>query len=87
MVDILVVDDDLRMTALHETGHQLFHATGIFHGTDLCTRDHTVANLRFGEVKRILENLHLILYLLIILGILDGWLYEIVEDVNYIKFI
>ena len=72
VVDILAVDDNLRVSALDKLVLQLFD--GAFVNVDslnLRSRHHTVAHLCIGKVQRVMEDFHLFLYL-VVLGIVDA---------------
>ena len=76
MVDVLTIDDNLRMSTLHKLVLQLVDGTVVnVYGVDFRTRHHTVAHLRIGKVQRIMEYLDLLLYLVLILGIIDARLH------------
>ena len=80
MVDVALVDDNLRVAALYELLHQFVDGAVVdVNGVHLSTRHHTVAHLAVGEVEGVLEYLHLLVNLLVAMCILDARLHEIVE--------
>ena len=85
MINIFVVHKYLAMAALDEHLLEFLDGGGILHGIDLSTRHHTVANLRLREIEGVLEDLHLLAYLVLIIGIIDTGLHQVVE-VDFCKF-
>ena len=79
MVNVFVIDDDLRLAALHEDGHQLVERAVVFHGLDFGSGHHTVAHLGISKVERILEDLDLFVDIVLILSVVDAGLYQVVE--------
>ena len=87
VVDVLVIDDDLAMAALDEGLLEFLDGGGVFDSIDLRTGHHTVAHLRLREVKGVLEDLDLLAYQVLITGIVDTGLHEIVEiDLRELPF-
>lgn len=79
VVDVIFKDNNLALTTLCELLAQLVQRAMVFDGNDFRSRHHTVAHLRIGEVKSILEDFHLFFYIFIATGIVDGRLYEIIQ--------
>ena len=79
MVDVLMIDNDLGVAALNEHLLQLLDTAGILDGINLRTWNHTVADAGLRKLQGVLEYLHLVLYLLLVLGIVDALLYQIVQ--------
>ena len=88
MVDILVIDDNLTVTALDEDLTEGLEGGGIFDGIDLGTGHHAVAHLRLGEVEGVLEDTYLLTDLVFIAGTVDAGLHEVVEiDLRELVFL
>ena len=67
------------MSALYEFLFQLFDITRILNCIYLRTRHHTVTHLCLREIQGILEDTHLLLDILLVLGIIDTALHQIVQ--------
>lgn len=61
VVDVLLVDEDLGVAALDKLLLQLVGRAVVGDGIDFRARHHAVADLEVGEVKGILEDLHLVI--------------------------
>lgn len=80
MVNVALIDYNLTVSALYELLLQLVEGAVIgVDGIDFRTRYHTVADLCIGEVEGILKNLYLIVDVVVVLGVVDARLHEIVE--------
>ena len=79
MVYILFIYNDFRITALYEFLLQFFERSIHFNSLNLSTGHHTVAYFSIGEIKGILEYLHLIINFIFIGSIIDTWLHKIIK--------
>ena len=79
VVNILMIDNNLRLSAIHKDGHQVIQRTVVLYGLNLRSGYHTVAHLSVGKVQSILENLHFLVDIVLILSIINTRLHQIVE--------
>ena len=80
MVNVFLIDYDFGIAAFYELLHEFFKGTVVYiHCIYLRPGHHTVANLGVGEVKGILEYLHFLIDFILISGIVDAGLDEIVQ--------
>ena len=80
-----MIDDDFAVTTLNEGLFEFLDGGRVFDGIHLRTGHHTVAHLRLGEIKGILEDLHLLTDLVFIFGVVNTGLYKVIE-VNFCEF-
>ena len=74
-----MVDDDLAVATLDEGLFEFLDGGSVFNGINLRTGHHTVAHLRLGEVKGVLEDFYFLTNLVIIFSIVDTGLHEVVK--------
>ena len=73
MVDILTIYHNFRMTTFYKLSFQHFDGTIInINGINLCTRNHTITYFGISKVERIMEDLYLFFYLILILCIINA---------------
>ena len=78
MIQIIPEYDDLADTAFYEAIHQFIDRCLVWNGYDFGSRHHAVADFHIREVKRILENLDIRIYLFLFILLIDAALDEIV---------
>ena len=74
-----MIDNNLRLSAIHKDGHQVIQRTVVLYGLNLRSGYHTVAHLSVGKVQSILENLHFLVDIVLILSVINTRLHQIVE--------
>ena len=80
VVYIITIDHYLAMAAVYELVLELFHRAVLnVDGINLGSGYHTVTHLGIGKVEGIVKQLHLVLYLRVVLGIVYARLHQIVE--------
>ena len=79
VVYVVAVHDNLRVAALDELLLQLLDTAVDAHGVNLSTGHHAIAHADIRELERVLENLHLIVNVLVVLGIVYAGVYQVVE--------
>ena len=80
MVDVVLIHYYLGESALYELVAQFIYGTFLHvHSLNLGAWHHAIPHLGVAEVEGVVEDFHLIGYLLVILGIVDTALHEIVE--------
>ena len=79
MVYIAFVNNNLRIATFNKHLLQFLQCTVLLNSIDFRTWHHTVAHLRILEVQGVLEYLYFFLYVILILGILNGALHKIIK--------
>ena len=80
MVDVVLIYDNLRESALYKLVAEFIHCAVLhIHRLNLGAWHHAIPHLGVAEVEGVVEDLHLGGYLLVVLGVVDTALHEIVE--------
>ena len=85
MVDVVVIDEDFRMAALDEFLSQVVGGAVVGHSYDFRAWNHAVAHARLAEIEGVLEDFHLVFNLVVVAGVANARLHEVVE-VHFRKF-